>query len=519
MFYLSIEVSILAPDGFKYLGIYVSRRYEDLYRTNFAPLLTRIKEDFERWSLLNLSLVARINSVKMNILPRFSYLFQCIPLFLPQTFFSTLDSTISNFIWNKKVPRLRKQYLQRPKSLGGMALPNFKFYYWSANIRILKCWIMYKFLDPPPTWLVMEANSAGPVSLMALTYSPILSSTSPYTKNVIVKKSLKIWVQFRRHFGLQSFSINAPLAANHVFHPSLVDGAFSTWSGLGIRTFKDLFVENVFASFQQLSDEYTIPKQHFFRYLQIRSFVHRTFPSFPNLPDDSVLDTFLAPLTFKGAISQIYDDICCLRPESLNSIKACWEGDLGEEITEEVWDEILRRVHGSSICARHGLIQCKLLHRIYYTKARLARIYDNVSPDCDRCQQSPADLIHTFWLCPSIYNYWTEVFRSISGIVGQRVEPTPLGALFGVFPSLPSLSKLESDVLAFVTLLARRLILINWKSPTSPSHTHWIRDILHCLKLEKIRFSLNGTSKRFEKAWGPFFQFVWNLNPSLIEDI
>ena len=107
--------------------------------------------------------------------------------FLPATFFSKLDSMISEFVWNKKVPRISKQYLQRPKSLGGMALPNFRFYYWAANIRIFQYWILYEIADSPPTWLTIEANSAGPVSLKALTYSPIISSTTPYTKMLLLK--------------------------------------------------------------------------------------------------------------------------------------------------------------------------------------------------------------------------------------------------------------------------------------------------------------------------------------------
>ena len=292
-----------------------------------------------------------------------------------------------------------------------------------------------------------------------------------------------------------------------------------TWKGFGIYTFKDLYVDNTFASFQQLSDIYELPKQHFFRYLQVRSCVQKIFPSFPNLPDGSVIDTFLNTLpTLKGTISFIYEEICELRSEPLNALKTRWEEDIGEEITEEVWDEILDRVHRSSICARHALIQCKLLHRVYYTKARLSKFYNDVSPECDRCQQAPADLIHTFWLCPSLHKYWTDVFNSLSSIVGRRVEPTPLGALFGVFPSIPSFSKAERDILAFVSLLARRLILLNWKSPASPSHIHWIRDALHCAKLEKIRHTLNGSSDKFRKVWGPFFLYIHSLDPTLFVD-
>lgn len=238
----------------------------------------------------------------------------------------------------------------------------------------------------------MEASSANPVSLKALVHSPIHSSSFPYTKNVIVKTSLRIWVQFKRYFGLQTFSIYAPLAANHAFPPSLIDSVFLRWTNFGIHNFKDLYINKVFASFQQLSDKFSLPKQHFFRYLQVCSFVHDTFPSFSNLPCDSALDSFLTPIpTLKGSISYIYNQINLLHSEPLGLIKSLWEEDLGVAISEEVWTEILTLVHISSICARHSLIRCKVVHRTDYTKARLAKIYDGVTPTCDRCQQSPAN--------------------------------------------------------------------------------------------------------------------------------
>lgn len=164
------------------------------------------------------------------LLPSFS----SVPIFLPQSFFRKLDSIILEFIWNKKVPRLRKKYLLRPKPLGGLALPNMTFYYWAATIRILKFWLQYEPLDPMPTWVTMEAFSTKPVSLKAVVHSSTLSSTSPYSKNVLVRTSLRIWAQFKRCFGLQSFSIRVPIATNHTFPPSLVDDAFSVWSSHSI---------------------------------------------------------------------------------------------------------------------------------------------------------------------------------------------------------------------------------------------------------------------------------------------
>ncbi|KAF3837636.1 hypothetical protein F7725_009404 [Dissostichus mawsoni] len=91
--------------------------------------------------------------------------------------------------------------------------------------------------------------------MLPLAHSPIKTPSSAYTKNVIFKASLNIWNQFRRFFDLQTYSTLAPLTANHVFPPSLVDGAFTIWSNQGIKTFKDLHIHNTFASFQQLSDK------------------------------------------------------------------------------------------------------------------------------------------------------------------------------------------------------------------------------------------------------------------------
>uniref|UniRef100_A0A3B5RAA6 Reverse transcriptase domain-containing protein n=1 Tax=Xiphophorus maculatus TaxID=8083 RepID=A0A3B5RAA6_XIPMA len=504
--------------SFTYLGIQVTSKYEDLFKANFSPLLVQVKEDFDRWSMLGLSLVARVNSIKMNILPRFSYLFQCIPIFLSRSFFSKLDSIITKFLWNGKAPRIRTQFLQRPKRLGGMALPNFRYYYWASNIRLFRYWLQS---DSPssPAWLVMEANSVKPVSLAALLHSPLQSSTKPYTSNKLVDASLRLWMQFRRHFGLQSLSVYSPIASNHTFQPSLTDGIFLSWRRTGILTFHDMYIDNTFASFQQISGKFGIPRHHFFRYLQVRSFVRSTYSDFPNLPKDSPLDIFLKPtVKSKGAISFFYNQITLLRPQTLNSYRSLWEEDLGQTISEDLWTLILSLVHKSSICARHNLIQCKLVYRTYYTKARLAKFYTNVSPACDRCQHSPANLIHTIWLCPQLFNYWSKVFAILSDIFDKKLELDPLTALFGVEPPQSTLSSFQKSSLAFLTFLARRVIIIKWKSPQPPSYTHWLRDTLYFIKLEKIRFTLRGSSMRFLGLWSPLLRTLRKINFPNIPD-
>lgn len=97
-----------------------------------------------------------------------------------------------------------------------MALPNLQFYYWASNLRVMQYWLNQDQDLDGLIWRLLHA-------LTALLHAPIKCSSSPYTKNVIVKTTLRIWRQFRHHFGLQTSSISAPIAANFVFLPSFMD--------------------------------------------------------------------------------------------------------------------------------------------------------------------------------------------------------------------------------------------------------------------------------------------------------
>lgn len=44
-----------------YLGVCVTNKFGNLRQDNLTSLLTCTKEDFDRWSLLHLTLAARIN--------------------------------------------------------------------------------------------------------------------------------------------------------------------------------------------------------------------------------------------------------------------------------------------------------------------------------------------------------------------------------------------------------------------------------------------------------------------------
>lgn len=124
----------------------------------------------------------------------------------------------------------------------------------------------------------------------------------------MVNHSVRIWVQFRRRFGLQGPSTLSPVKSNHMFIPSCTDPAFTLWFDKAIRTIRTLYIGELFTSFSQLSQTYNLPKTHFFRYLQVRSFVQKTFIYFPNESKTSHVEHILKLNSDgRGLIAQIYD--------------------------------------------------------------------------------------------------------------------------------------------------------------------------------------------------------------------
>ena len=177
---------------------------------------------------------------------------------------------------------------------------------------------------------------------------------------------------------------------------------------------------------------------------------------------------------------------------------------MGVPLSEHLWEEGLSGIQECSINSRYRLIQFKVIHRLHYSKIKLHRIFESVSPMCDRCGRAEGSLSHLFWYCPVLENFWSDIFKWFSRQYRINIKPDCTLAIFGSSENVWNLPDHCKQALMTGMVAAKKLILLNWKSTSPPCFNRWRNEMACVARVEQVRLSSAKVPNHFEKVLKPF---------------
>ncbi len=82
---------------------------------------------------------------------------------------------------------------------------------------------------------------------------------------------------------------------NQFFVPGRADATFKLWESKGLKIIQDLYLTNsdIMMSFEELRLKFSLNRKHFFKYLQLRSFVKANQDNNLNRPPHSSLEKMM----------------------------------------------------------------------------------------------------------------------------------------------------------------------------------------------------------------------------------
>lgn len=505
----TLPIHIPIVKSFKYLGVDIYPSLFSISSKNFQNIMKQVEADLERWTRLPNSLQARVSIIKMDVLPRVNFYSNMIPLSPPRGYWDKMHKLISKFIWGGGRPRLKLTTLQRNKQNGGLAVPNFKYYFWSYVLRPLSYWLEPKI---QVSWRPIEENLAFPHRLQDLIYSGLTTKQSKHKLGPIMSFLLNVWnLVGRTTNSTLKWHVQSPIFHNYSLLTGGVPFSFREWSDKGINVMSDIYDEKGLRSFSDLRTIFNLPGKSFFFYLRLRSAMRAYGVPWNTSLSTHKLHTLLNVGTrSRGLVSALYSFIT--EPScGLLAIQQVWACDLGIPSKDICWSTVWNNLDKTSKNLNHKLIHFKLVHRMYLTPRKRHFMKLVHSPICDLCSLGQVgSFLHMFWECHDVTVFWKAVSSTLSILLDIDIPYLPKVLLLNDTSSL-NIFPAQTHILLAGLTAAKKMLALRWKPPYTLSRTQWLQTFLSITHMELSVAKMHGASQKTIQNWTTATMAVKNL--------
>ncbi|KAJ0062603.1 hypothetical protein NL108_018597 [Boleophthalmus pectinirostris] len=129
-------------------------------------------------------------------------------------------------------------------------------------------------------------------------------------------------------------------------------------------------------------------------------------------------------------------------------------------------------------------------------------MFPDSSDLCYKCQKYKGTLVHLFWECEYIQQFWRHVHAVTQQFTGKTFVMSPSLYLLNLCPD-KLFDNVTQSMLMIMMSLARKCVLLKWATLHLPPLDLWFTQLSSTIPLEKLTYERNGKQDMFWKIWTP----------------
>lgn len=452
--------------------------------------------------------MGRAAIIKMNILPKFIFLFQNLPIISNEKYFEQWQKELSQFLWQGKKARVKWKILTDDKNRGGWALPNLKLYYYSSCLNWIEEWIR---LDNERL-LCLEGYNLRYGFHGYMWYNK-LKADKNFDHHFVRRSLLKVWSKIKNKFYKEIPLWVSPQEA-FLYRTKTKNEKWVKYKDI---LNKECNNEYCMKSMTQIQNE--LPKINWFVYNQLTLQFKKDHREFGLSKSNNELDDIFIKKD-KAHITKFYKILkkIDLEQEVVKHTMVRWAIDIGRTIQLETWEKSWKDTNKFTLCQNLKENYFKMLYRWYMTPTKINLIYKSGKRNCWKCNKTEGNHYHCWWTCHKAKEYWKRIQQMMNEILQVEIPLKPELFLLNMI-GIALNKKIEkyTKIILYMVTSARILYATYWKKPQTPTNEEWLIKLRENMDMDILtKIMKNESPNEVENDWKCLKEYGkitgWNLS-------